>query len=287
MKVINVPVADRPECRVALDFSFRLAADLSANIVGCHLRPHRSERKPKTDSRFPFLFTPSQNAPIETEKASALSSKAAHALFLDMATKHGFEHAAKPRLGTSNSALWTEMVGSMDKLFPIVGPVADCSVLSRPKQSATGRGAEFLLSALFHSGKPVLVLPQSPARSVGKRIVIAWNQSLESAHAVSAALPLLVRADAVTIVACGRENRPGPKAKHMVQYLNMWGVKCTRVNTKGQDVQAEIEAEFKDSGGDLLVMGGYSRSRLRELVFGGMTHHMLFKTSMPVFMLHS
>jgi nucleotide-binding universal stress UspA family protein len=71
-----------------------------------------------------------------------------------------------------------------------------------------------------------------------------------------------------------------------VQYLATFDVKAECVRTRGQNVESEIRQVYRDIGADLVVMGAYSRSRLREILFGGVTEHMLFATDLPVFMLH-
>jgi nucleotide-binding universal stress UspA family protein len=160
------------------------------------------------------------------------------------------------------------------------------AIVSRPKAKSAGRAKAFLLAALLHSVKPVLIVPQKRLASVGRRIVIAWNQSADAALAVSAAIPLLQRAERVVVVNSGAENRAGPKSSYLAQYLTHWDVKVERVRTNGRDVEKELEQEYRRASGDLLLMGAYSRHRLRQLVFGGVTEHMLFKTDIPVLMLH-
>jgi nucleotide-binding universal stress UspA family protein len=143
------------------------------------------------------------------------------------------------------------------------------------------------MSALLGTGKPVIVLPQTPIHSLGKRIVIAWNQSVEAARALSASIPLLQKAEAIKIVSCGSESRAGPKAMAVVNYLKYWGVKATRTQTKGGDASAEIFDVYREEEADLIVMGAYSRSRLRERVFGGVTEDLLFRSGPPIFTLHT
>ncbi len=282
MRVILVPVADRPESKVALDAAFGLAGELGGNVVGCHVRPHRDDELPRRGYRMPdraWSWT------LETGDA-AMHSAAAAELFSSLARQHGFSEAKKARLGQSSLALWKEMVGTPARVFGIIGPVADVAVLSRPKPKSSGPAEAFLLSALLNSGKPVLVLPQRRRASIGKRVLIAWNQSAEAAATVSATMGLLQNADRVTIASCGKENRPGPKSTYLAEYLAHWGVRSERVSTRGRDVDRELAETFRETDSDLLLMGAYSRSRLRELVFGGVTETMLFKTDFPVLMLH-
>ena len=120
----------------------------------------------------------------------------------------------------------------------------------------------------------------------GKRILVAWNQSADAAAAVTAALPLLMRAERVVVVSAGRENRLGPTSAHVARYLAHWGVTVECKRTQGRQVEREILRTCRAVESDLLVMGAYSRSRLRQLVLGGVTEHMLFKSDLPVFLLH-
>lgn len=288
MKLIMLPVADRPECKLALDAAFLLARQFSGSVMGCHLRPHRSERPRENLMHSYFGF--SKSAAVSSglsEKEIELKSEDAEKLFKRLAAKNDFKQVKQPTLGAERVAEWHEMVGSLDRLFSIIGPTTDVSIVSRPKKTAKGPGADFLLAALLDTGKPVIVLPQAPVTSLGKRVVIAWNQSIEAARAVTAAMPILQQAEAVEIVTSGAESRTGPKAAALVNYLKYWNVKASRTRTKGRDAAAEILEAFRSTESDLIVMGAYSRGRFRQKVFGGVTEDILFRSGEPVFSLHS
>jgi nucleotide-binding universal stress UspA family protein len=132
----------------------------------------------------------------------------------------------------------------------------------------------------------VLVVPQRRLGKLARRVVIAWNQSAEAAAAATAAIPLLQRAERVVVASAGPENRPGPRSSQLAQYLATFDIEAECVRTRGRDVEGEIQNVYREAGADLLVMGAYSRSRLREIIFGGVTEHMLFATNLSVFMLH-
>ena len=104
---------------------------------------------------------------------------------------------------------------------------------------------------------------------------------------VSACMPILQTAEQVTIITCGPENRLGPKASQLKNYLRNWGVNAKTVVSRGRNEQAELMAAYNDSKSDLMLMGAYSRSRLREVVFGGMTEYMLVNARIPVIMQHT
>jgi nucleotide-binding universal stress UspA family protein len=285
MKVIMVPVADRPECRAALEVAFALAADLNSNIVGCHLRPHQQETRSARGARLALTLADAK-LPEEDEAAVRLNSNSARRLFREMAEQHRIPMARKPRRASHSLAYWSEMVGTPELLLGIIGPTADCIVLSHPRPRGSGPARAFLLAALMDSGKPLLVLPQKRVKRMGKRILIAWNQGVQAASATTAALPLLARAEEIHIVCCGREETPGPKMKHAQNYLLHWGIQSRLHAGRGRDPAAEILETYRAAGCDLLVMGAYSRSHLRERILGGVTHHMLATTDIPVFTMH-
>ncbi len=285
MKVIMVPVAGRPECETALKQAFGLAKAFEGNVMGCHLRAgENGARNRKAQLR---ILSGKTHAERKGARQAEAVGKAAEKLFLEAADKHDFELCKRARVGAERTAQWFEIGGDIDKLFPIVGPVADLSVVSRPKSSSKGRGNEFMLSAVMHSGKPVLVVPQRSIPVVGKRMLIAWDQSVDAARSVAAALPLLQRAEEVVICSSGPENQPGPKSSSLAQYLAYHGIKAEREKTKGRDIPGDLEGTCKEHKIDLMVMGAYTRSRMSEIWFGGVTEHMLFKTSRAIFAFHS
>lgn len=286
MKVILVPVADRPECLVALNAAFDIASRLDANVIGCHVRAHRDESSRKS-SRKPLVPDEWSNvyADLKPEEVS-LRCEAARILFESRAEKHGFQLLRKPRPGVERSALWKEMVGTPNRVLSIVGPLSDLIIMARPGKKDAGQGRAFLLAALLQSGVPVLVIPRDWKGSIGRNALVAWNQSTEAANAVSASRTILRQAEEITIVSSGKENLPGPKATYLADYLALLGIRSSRVATPGDEVSKEIEAVFKQKNADLLIMGAYSRGRTRELIFGGVTEHMLFHTHIPVLLLH-
>jgi nucleotide-binding universal stress UspA family protein len=167
---------------------------------------------------------------------------------------------------------------------------ADLVVAAQP-ESEDARGKAFAGELVLAVGRPVLFVPYAgrfPA--VGKRILVAWNASREAARAVSDALPLLARADSVELVAfdpASADHGEVPAAD-IALYLARHGVKASaaRQSVPGLDVGAQILSRAADTGADLVVMGGYGHSRLRELVLGGATRSMLEAITVPVLMSH-
>lgn len=275
MRVILVPVADRPECARALNVAFDMGSRLGACVSGAHIRPHRY-----SDVSLSPAFAEAAWRRKSTQKAP----QAAQTLYARIAEQHGYDLIRRSRVAPG--ALWAEKVGSPNIIMGIVGPVADLVVVSRPAKSG-GVADMFLNAALLDSGSPVLIVPQKVRRRIGKHIVIAWNQGAEVARTVSETMPILQAADQVTILTCGPEERAGPKASQLANYLRHYGISAERAQTKGRKVEAEMMDAYKDVGGDLLLAGAYSRSRWREKIFGGTTEYLLQKARMPLLTMHS
>lgn len=287
MRVIFVPVADRPECAAALVTSFSLGHKLGASVVGCHIRPHKGSPV-SLPSRLSFSHQNDDDAewrasakPENGEKAE----KAAEVLFTRLANQHGFRRMGSP--SARPGAVWMEKTGSPGRVISIMGPMADLLVVSRPLRKSGTLACMFLSAALLKSSRPVLVLPQTGLSTLGGKICIAWNQSPEAARAVAAAMPLLIQAEHVSIVSCGPETQLGPKSVQLAAYLKYWGIKAERLSSRGRNDCKQIMEMYRSSGSDLLLMGAYTRSRMSRMVFGGVTEYMLENASIPVLMLHT
>jgi nucleotide-binding universal stress UspA family protein len=274
MRVILVPVANRPECARALNTAFELGKKLKASVSGCHIRPHK-----ESDLTLSSEFA----AAAWRKKSTAKAPAAAETLYKKIAEQHGYELIRHAR--AAPGALWAERVGSPGKIMGIVGPVSDLIVVSRPKRP-DGVAGMFVDSALMRGSCPVLLLPQTGRRKLGERICIAWDQGPRVARTVKASIALLQQAAEVTIVTCGPEDRPGPKAAQLKDYLKHWDIKAKRIRTRGRHVEEELMDACQEARADLVVSGAYSRQRWYEKVLGGTTEFLIHETRLPVLMQH-
>jgi nucleotide-binding universal stress UspA family protein len=287
MKIITVPVAKRKECHYLLETAFQLADDLDANVSGLHVRPHREE---SIGGDYGIISPIAMNNMSQWYKADLddeLESQAAAELFKEYSDNNDFNFRKRIVKDMEESSLWCEMVGDPQSVFSIVGPVSDLMLVSRPKKKSSGQAKQFLSAALFNTGRPVLMLPQKKLKSVGKRVLIAWNQKDSVMQTVISSLPLLKQADQVTILSAGPDNRARPKTKHLQDYLKAWGIDSDTKITKGLKVHDEIIDTYKATGSDLLLMGAYSRGRFTEWFMGGFTKYILSDSNIPTLMQHS
>lgn len=150
-----------------------------------------------------------------------------------------------------------------------------------------------LEGALFSSGKPLLLVPEGAAATLApKRVLVAWDARLEAARALRESLPLLIAADEVrlTLVApVPGENEHGEEpGADAAAFLARHGAKVTidRLPQENRSVAGILQRHATDIAADLIVMGAYGHSRLRERIFGGVTRSMLEGASVPLFMAH-
>lgn len=171
---------------------------------------------------------------------------------------------------------------------------SDIVVLAQPYGNGAPQACEVVLEAVLFDGRtPVLVLPKdaAPTTQFGRNVVIGWNQSAEAMAAVRSAMPMLILAEQVNIVVIdppvygAERSDPGGQ---LCQMLVRHGVRAevsvlARTEPRTSDV---LLRHLRDQGADLLVMGAYGHSRLREAILGGATRDMLEHAKVPVLLAH-
>lgn len=164
--------------------------------------------------------------------------------------------------------------------------VYDVSVICRPVASGAGPRMTTLESALFESGQPVLVAPPTAPKTMGENVVISWNCSTEQASATASAIPILRKAKSVTIITIEGLTVPGPTGAQAKDWLAIHGINAREVTmgNGGKKPGEVLLAECHKLGADLLVKGAYTQSRLRQMIFGGATSHLLAYSAIPLLM---
>jgi nucleotide-binding universal stress UspA family protein len=139
-------------------------------------------------------------------------------------------------------------------------------------------------TALFDSGRPVLVVPPAFTGMVGKRILFAWNGSTESARAISLAMPVIGGAETIEVLSVEGAMVPGPSAAEIAESLRSHGLNVTSQHVKPGNRSAgqTIVDRAVSLGSDLIVKGAYTQSRLRQMIFGGVTRHLILNSPLPV-----
>ena len=162
----------------------------------------------------------------------------------------------------------------------------DLAVVPHPEAGEDVSSSDALHAILFDSGRPVLIAPRKAPETIGTRVCVAWNGTAESAAAGAAALPWLHQAQAVRILCSDEYQRRGPPAEGIQAYLRWHSVAAELHPFKPatREVGAGLLGAVRDFKSDLLSMGAYSHSRLRQLILGGVTRHVLENSDIPVLM---
>ena len=163
--------------------------------------------------------------------------------------------------------------------------VFDVTVLPQPHPDVRSDRWLFIETALFGSGRPLLIVPYIHKKPFQvDRVLIAWDGGVQAARALADALPLLHRAKRIDVVTVGASVSDSSAA---TRHLDRHGLAANhRSLSGGTDVANMLLSYAADLGSDLLVMGGYGHRRVRELVFGGATRDVLKSMTIPVFMSH-
>jgi nucleotide-binding universal stress UspA family protein len=200
------------------------------------------------------------------------------------------EHDANSATGGKDrpSADFRDEIGDERKIFAQAARLADITVTARP--TAENRYGLAFETALLDSGRPVLLVPLgSHFTATLSNIMIAWNDSPEAARAVSAAFPLLKAASTITVFTAAEGRVEAGAADMLVRYLADHDIKasvCPNGRQSNQPVQEKLLSAVRKAKSDVVVLGAYSHSRVRELVFGGVTRHMLTHSPVALLMAH-
>ena len=194
------------------------------------------------------------------------------------AVKQAFDQRA---IGLSSE--WRSADDSGPTAIGVIGRAYDLIVMPQPGPLPKLPESVFE-TALFDSGRPVLVVPPGFVGMVGKRILFAWNGSTESARAISLAMPVLSGSDSIEVLSVEGAMVPGPTAAEIAESLRSHGLKVTSQHLKPGNKSAgqTIVDRALALGSDLIVKGAYTQSRLRQMIFGGVTRHLILNSSLPV-----
>ena len=221
------------------------------------------------------------------QDASEREAKA-HALFTRFCGEAGLALASapSPEREAAPSAEWHVETGEEPRWMAAYGIAADLVVAPRATdEDAVSRST--LEAVLIETGRPLLIPAAAVPPASFERIAIAWKPTAQAARAVALAMPFLARAKEVAVITVEEEGPQSDEADRLVRGLAWHGlaVKAERL-TPGPEGAAATLLAHASGHADLLVMGGYGHSRLREWVFGGFTQKVLVDAPLPVLIAH-
>ena len=219
--------------------------------------------------------------------ASRDRESAVRDLFERLTAEHGLAVAdARPDVGEATASFSTVIGREPTVIVAHQARLVDLIVVPHPVGDKDVPSSDTLHAVLFDSAKPVLIAPRTAPSTIGDHICIGWNGTAESASAVMTALPWLHRAEAIRILWSEDYQRRGPLAPDLEQYLAAHHLTVDRAafQSINKMAGAGLLAAANEFACDLLVMGAYSHSRLRQSILGGVTRHVLEHATVPLLM---
>lgn len=275
-KTVLVQADPSPQVDQCIDIAARIAIAEDAHLTGAAM---------VGVSRFVFQAQHAQYDAVLAPHLQALRDKADRALdhFEARVRSHGVQSYER-RLVNDDAA------------GGLTVQARYCDLLVLPQYDAQAQpsvnDAELPAYVAMNSGCPVLLVPPAGSfESVGRRVLVAWNASVEATRAIRGALPLLQRADNVDVVVFDPEALPdsfgAEPGADLALYLARHGIRVNVIRRKTQGEQDDaLLLLVTEQDADLVVMGCYGHSRFREILLGGMTRSVLQRAPVPVLMAH-
>ena len=269
---ILLPIAQHGTTEACANVAFSLAARFGVSLQALLPCPAPEQRVPYSTELSPFYF----DELIDVGRKQIALEK-----------RHGKQWLQKT--AKAFPKVKADFLAAEGLIAPVVATqakLADFAVLPSIGEQEDVFWSVVRDAALFQSGRPVLVVPETASTPIGETVVVAWKDSVEAVRSVRAAAPFLSKAKHVRLVSV-EENGKDETAAGMADYLTRAGLRVEQVKlaSKGRSV-GEVLLEFAAGKNVLLVMGAYGRWRWQEWVFGGATQYVLRHMTMPVLMTH-
>ena len=265
--------ASAPRLRAAADLAHRFQAHLTGAFLTSDVPPEFM----MADESY-LTFTPDLVADLMKTHADTLERRGGSA-------RQRFE-AAAGEVGARSE--WRVMAGDARGHLTAAARRADLLVVPRSAVACLGRERIDAAQLALASGGPVLITPEGDfPPAVGKRILVAWDGGREASRALRDAWPLIAEAEELHILVVSPRERGGPDAglqrllEHHAQTANLI-IDPSHDGSAGEILERQVAAQRAD----LVVMGLFGRSRLQELVLGGVSRHMLDRLPVPLLVSH-
>ena len=281
-KDMLVVVDDSAACATRLDVAVHVAGRCGAHLTGLFVTPPPNVPA-LAGSEFPGSLRAASDYMEAQRQEWRRAALAAQVLFRSRTNMAGI------------TTEWREREGDVVDIASLHARYGDLVIVGQmepaPRAGHSGRGLPERL--LLGVGRPILVVPYAGVfKTVGDRVLVAWNASREATRAVNDALPILQRASHVTVLAInpgggvsGDGDVPGAD---LALHLSRHGVNAEASWIKAEDIDVAVMLLSRacDLQADLIVMGGYGHSRVREIVLGGTTREILRTMTVPTLLSH-
>ena len=285
MRGILVHVDEHRALHSVLMCALLAARRFDSQIDGLHARPGAPRIIPVAPEG---AFIPASEIVEDLERADRDLDRQLRERFDAFMREHGVPAVASVLPGAEVAAAWRDEAVAGYEALGSTGRAYDLIAVARPLPGAAVPSMNALEAALFESGRPVLIAPPTPPGKLGDIVVVAWNGSTETARTIALAMPFLAKAETVVVLSVEDGMVPGPTGGEIAHGLMRNGIaaKTQQIRAGDRAVGAAILDQCRELGADLLLKGAYTHSRLRQMIFGGATSHILGAAELPVIMAH-
>jgi nucleotide-binding universal stress UspA family protein len=265
--------------------AFAAAKPFNAHVVALFVRPDPAEA-------MPFFGEGVSGAVVQeiidaSREAADKAAEIARASLKKAAEESGAMMIAAPKKNNAPSASYVEVEGNFADQVSQASRLSDLIVFGPLSERDKPGLTEAFEAALLETGRPILLTAQTPPKNFVRRIAVAWDGSVCCAHAVMAAMPYLAKAEAIEILTVQKQASDQQKTDDLREYLALHGLGATiRAIEAGDKPVGESLLAAAAKSTDLLVLGGYGHSRLREMFAGGVTRHVVSHAELPLFLVH-
>lgn len=286
IKTILVPVSAPDASLPTLETAHQVARRFNAHIEALHVRPDPRGLVPYTGEGMDGSMI--EEIMDATEREGGDRANRAKQMFDQFCARHSIRVTAVPSTEAAVTASWREEVGREDEVVAIRGRLYDLIVVGRPVRDVPLPSPITLEAALLDTGRPILVAPPVALAECGQNIAIAWEGSPEAGRVIADAIPFLASARQVTILACETALTVPLSPRELVSRLGWHGIvaKTHDFSVGATELGPAYLEQSAKVGADMLIKGAYSQSRLRQLILGGRTRHILAHATLPVLLAH-
>jgi len=282
LKTILACVSGGDASERILETARRVAVAFGSHIEALHVRADPRGLVPYTGEGMDGSMI--EEIMEVTEKEGGERATHARQVFDNFCQRSGLTVSDRPRPGDEPTISWREETGREDEIVAIRGRLFDLIAVGRPIRDAALPSPITLEAALMDTGRPIIAVPPSLSAETGSHVAVAWETSPEAARALGCAMPLIQKAKKVTLLAADPIEPPEIQPEEGAERLSWYGVSAdiVRFDVREEEIGAGYLNHAKLIGADMLIKGAYSRHRLRQMILGGRTRHIITHAEIPV-----
>ena len=277
MRTILVPFCDDDRAEAALRSALLIAEHYGSHVEGLH-----AWRTPQIIAGEGVVF-PSESLARLTDESKQFAASA-HQRFDAVVKAEKVSYRDIGTEGDGVSCSWREGEGVESEIVGDYGRLFNLIVMGRNELGTSVDWKATLEAALFESGRPIILSSDTVPESIGRHVVIAWNGATETARTLAVAMSFLRDAERVTVLSIEGGFVPGPSAEDVARHLGRNGIDAATMTAAPgrRSIGEAMVDEAAKAGGDLLLKGAFTNSRLRQMIFGGPTRDIIASSGLPV-----